>query len=244
LQPDRIELASTALLLDVDGTLIDIAPRPHEAHVPDDLRHSLWQLNERTGGALALVSGRPLRDVDALFAPLLLSATGGHGAELRVLAHDRVEQWTAPLLDEALRARICALADGGILVEDKGYSLAVHFRLAPEKEAFVRAALAAERDALPAGTIEMLNGKAMIEFKQPGLSKGTGVRALMNHAPFAGRRPVFIGDDVTDEDAAAVMPEFGGIAYAVGREFPGARRMFESPAEVRRWLARLANGGG
>jgi trehalose 6-phosphate phosphatase len=116
----------------------------------------------------------------------------------------------------------------------------VHFRLAPDKEESVRAALETERATLPPGSVEMLDGKAMIEFKQPGLNKGTGVRALMKHAPFAGRRPIFIGDDITDEDAAAVMPEFGGIAYAVGRDFPGATRMFETPAEVRNWLSRLA----
>jgi trehalose 6-phosphate phosphatase len=240
LQPDAIDLSANALLLDVDGTLLDMAPRPDEVHVPDDLRRTLWQLDERSGGAVALVSGRPLRDVDALFAPLLLSATGGHGAEVRVLTGERIEQWTAPMLDEALRARVRALAGDGVLVEDKGYSLAVHFRLAPDKEAAVRAALAAEREALPANAVEMLDGKAMVEFKQPGFNKGTGVRALMDHAPFAGRRPIFIGDDVTDEDAAAVMPEFGGIAYAVGRDIAGATRMFENPAEVRRWLSAIA----
>jgi len=242
LTPERPDLATTALLLDVDGTLIDLALRPHEARVPDELCRTLRQLNEQTGGAVALVSGRPIRDIDALFAPLVLSATGGHGAEMRVMSGGEVQRETTPSLDEALRARIRTLADGRVLVEDKGYSLAVHFRLAPEKEAEIRAALEAERAALPPGTVETLDGKAMIEFKRTGLDKGTGVRALMQHAPFAGRRPIFIGDDVTDEHAAAVMAEFGGTAYAVGRDFPHATRMFETPADVRHWLARLVGG--
>jgi len=240
LLPARIDFASTALLLDVDGTLVDIAPRPSEVRVSDELRQTLQRLNELTGGAVALVSGRPIHDVDALFAPLVLSVVGGHGAEVRVVARGEVKEQITPPLDAALRARVRALAGGGIIVEDKGYSLAVHFRLAPDKEPAVRAALAAERAALPPGTVELLDGKAMAEIKQPGLSKGTGVRALMQQAPFAGHRPIFIGDDVTDEDAAAVMPEFGGIAYAVSRDLPGATRMFETPAEVRQWLARIA----
>jgi trehalose 6-phosphate phosphatase len=240
LQPDHIDIASSALLLDIDGTLIDIAPRPHEAAVPNALRQLLQRLNALSGGAVALVSGRPIRDIDALFAPLLLSAIGGHGAEIRV--DGAAEQRLTPPLDAALRSRVCGLAGGGIIVEDKGYSLAVHFRLAPDKETEIQAALAAECAALPPGAVELLGGKAMIEIKKPGVNKGTGVRALMALAPFAGRRPIFIGDDVTDEDAAAVMPEFGGIAISVGRDIAGASRLFETPDEVRSWLAGIASG--
>jgi trehalose 6-phosphate phosphatase len=124
--------------------------------------------------------------------------------------------------------------------EDKGYSVALHFRRAPEEERRILAHVQAALATFPGETVEMLDGKMMFEIKRPGISKGVAVRALMRRAPFTGRVPVFIGDDVTDESVFAVIPELGGMSFSVGREFPGVPHVFATPADVRRALAQLA----
>ncbi len=236
----KLDPARIALLLDVDGTLIDIGPSPFEVDVPDTLKASLTRLSALCGGALALVSGRPIRDLDLLFAPLTLPAVGGHGAEMRISAMASVSRIAD--LPEAMRRRLIeAVTPGtGLEFEDKGYSVALHFRKAPHEEARLRAHVAASRDAFPGEDTEVLPGKAMFEVKRPGINKGDGVRALMRHAPFAGRMPVFIGDDVTDAAAFAALADFGGTGFGVGRNFAGACATFGSPADVRHALQRLA----
>jgi trehalose 6-phosphate phosphatase len=210
------------------------------------LRQTLTQLSRETGGALALVSGRPLHDIDLLFAPLLLPAIGGHGAEIRLSPHDVAETEHAPLLDGGLRERLAELAVDapGVMVEDKGYSLAVHYRLAPEQEGRVKQAVAAIKADWPQEPIEVLPGKSVLEIKPAGIHKGAAIRELMQHKPFAGRRPIFIGDDVTDESAFAVMPEFDGMGFSVGRRAAGTAHCFPAPSDVRRWLAHLSDGDG
>ena len=229
-----------ALLLDVDGTLIDIGPSPFEVDVSDMLKEALARLSELTGGALALVSGRPIRDIDALFAPLKLPAIGGHGAEMRVaggVAAPRIED-----LPEALRRRLVdAVTPGsGVEFEDKGYSVALHYRKAPKQAEYLRHHIAAARAAFPDEETELLLGKAMFEVKRPGINKGEAVRGLMTHEPFAGRMPVFVGDDVTDESVFKALPAMGGKGFAVGRHFANVAGIFASPADVRRTLQRLA----
>jgi trehalose 6-phosphate phosphatase len=243
--PEQLDLRTTALLFDIDGTLLDIAPRPHEVKVPSGLRQILTRLQQLTTGALALVSGRPLIDIDAIFMPLKLTAVGGHGAEVRRLNDGEVTLERAEPLEEPLRTRIRALgAKPGIVVEDKGYSIALHYRLAPERQRAIHDGVEAIRSQLPPGHTEVLLGKFMIEIKKTGFDKGTGIRELMRHPPFAGRRPVFVGDDVTDEAAFAVMPELGGRAMSVGRIVRGAAKRFETPADVRRWLDHLCKEAG
>ena len=236
----RLDPEKIALLLDVDGTLVDIAPTPHEVHVSEELCRSLKRLAELTGGALALVSGRPIADLDHLFAPLKLAAIGGHGAEMRLADGARVSEVAA--LPQAMRARLRAVAAAapGILVEDKGYSLALHYRKAPQEEERLRRHIAVVRGEFPGEALEVLPGKALFEIKRPGIDKGRAVRALLTHAPFAGRRPVFIGDDVTDETVFAILPALGGIGFSVHRHFAGLAGIFDSPEEVRRALRALA----
>lgn len=237
---EKLDPTSIALLLDVDGTLIDIAPSPFEVDVPDALKASLIRLYQLTGGALALVSGRPIRDIDTLFAPFKLPAIGGHGAEIRISENAPVSR-IADLPEEMRRHLTDAATPGsGVEVEDKGYSVALHYRKAPDHEDRLRAHVAASRAAFPAEDTEMLPGKAMFEVKRPGVNKGDGVRELMMHPPFAGRVPVFIGDDVTDEAVFAVLPGLGGKGFSVGRQFAGLSGIFETPAEVRCALQRLA----
>jgi trehalose 6-phosphate phosphatase len=232
-----------ALLLDLDGTLIDIGPSPFEVNVSDELRASLAALFQLSGGAIALVSGRPIADLDRLFAPLRLPAIGGHGAEMRV-ARTEITRW-AVTLSPQLRGRLAqaATADPGIIVEDKGYSLALHYRKAPQHQAMLLRLIAAACAAFPDEATEVLPGKAMFEVKRPGINKGEGVRTLMTKPPFAGRIPVFIGDDVTDESVFEVLPDLGGKGFSVSRQFDGLAGIFASPAQVRRALQRLAANG-
>jgi trehalose 6-phosphate phosphatase len=237
------DLQRHAFLLDVDGTLVDIAATPHAVKVPPSLRRVLARLMERTNGAVALVSGRSVDDLDLLFDPLQLAVIGGHGAEFRLINGADLRMRDAPPLESELRRRLCAIAGAGVLAEDKGYAVALHYRLAPEKEKIVRDAVAkicAEPWPVP---LEVLPGKAVIEIKSAGFSKATGVRELMRYPPFAGRTPIFIGDDTTDETVFAIMPELDGIAFSVGRQVAGAINHFDTPGEVREWLERIALTG-
>jgi trehalose 6-phosphate phosphatase len=237
------DLRASAILLDVDGTIVDIAPTPDAVVVPSSLRAALARLVEHTDGAVALVSGRALADLDRLFAPLRLAAVGVHGAELRPLGGTPRAVRSPPRLDDALRRRLAALAGGGVVLEDKGYSIALHYRAAPERAAQVRAAVDAICAEPRPAQLEILPGKAVVEIKPAGFSKATGVRALMTHPPFAGRRPIFIGDDTTDESVFAIMPDLAGTAFVVGREVDGVAGSFATPAGVRAWLDRIARVG-
>ena len=236
-----VDLGRFAILLDVDGTLLDLAPTPREVFVAPELRHTLHILLERTGCALALVSGRPIKDLDLLFAPLRLPTAGGHGAEIRLTPTGKVDRHKARRLPAALKRELATIAAAGpgIILEDKEYSLAIHYRLAPDKESVIREAVLAICEAHKA-PVEILPGKAVFEIKSAGFDKGTAVRAFMRHKPFKGRRPIFVGDDTTDEAALAVMPEFDGVGISVGRRIPGVSICFDTPAQVRAWLEELA----
>jgi len=242
---EPFDLAAFAFLFDVDGTLIDIAPTPQSVQVPASLPRTLQQLCRLTSGATALVSGRALSDLDRMFGPFRLALIGGHGAEVRIWRQGSAEEQRAPPLPEWIRRRCAEIAAGRdkILIEDKGYSITLHYRLAPEQEPLIKDAVAAVLAEAPPGELDLLHGKAVVEIKRAALNKGRGIRTLMAHAPFAGRRPVFVGDDITDEDAFAVMPEFDGVAFSVGRTVKGAIRQFETPTDVRRWIERLCGPG-
>jgi trehalose 6-phosphate phosphatase len=234
-------LSETAVLLDIDGTLLDLMPTPREVWVPPDLTKTLNRLYQRTGGALALVSGRSLNDIDLIFAPDQFPAIGGHGAEMRIEAEAEAVAAHAPPLDKELKRRLAAIAklSPGILLEDKGYSLALHYRLAPHAEKAIYAAVSLIRADLPDAPIEVLPGKQVCEIKHSGFTKASGVRELMTHPPFRGRKPFFIGDDVTDESVFAIMPDLDGIAFSVGRRARGVAGHFDAPSDVREFLAHL-----
>lgn len=236
-------LDKCALLFDIDGTLIDLAPTPDGIHVPPDLPGRLQALAQLTSGALALVSGRTIANIDAIMQPVRLPAIGGHGAEMRLLAGGKVQAARVRPMDAHLKSRFMRIAtiDPGILIEDKGYSLALHYRLAPQAERTIFESVAAIRADLPEAPIEVLNGKFVVEIKHEGFSKATAVRELMAQPPFAGRRPIFLGDDVTDESVFAIMADIDGVAYSVGRKAQGVAGHFDSPHDVRQWLARMMN---
>jgi trehalose 6-phosphate phosphatase len=237
-------LDQCAVLLDIDGTLLDLAPTPREVWVPPGLATTLNRLLDRTAGALALVSGRSLNDIDLIFAPDQFPAVGGHGAEMRICGDSEAVATYAAPMDKELKRRLAAIAklSPGILLEDKGYSLALHYRLAPHAEKAIYAAVSLIRADLPNAPIEVMPGKCVCEIKHSGFNKASGVRELMSHEPFKGRRPIFIGDDVTDESVFAIMPELGGVAFSVGRRAQGVANHFDEPRDVREWLARLIDG--
>jgi trehalose 6-phosphate phosphatase len=234
-------LAGMAILLDIDGTLLELMPTPREVWVPPGLSKTLNGLVERTSGALALVSGRSLNDIDLIFAPDQFPVVGGHGAEMRLAGDSEAVAVHAPPLDKELKRRLATIAklSPGILLEDKGYSLALHYRLAPHAEKAIYEAVSLIRADLPNAPIEVLPGKCVCEIKHAGFTKATGVRELMTHEPFKGRRPLFIGDDVTDETVFAIMPDFDGLAFSVGRRARGVAGHFDAPNDVREFLARL-----
>lgn len=237
-----VDFAETAVFLDIDGTLLDIAPRPHDVHVSEELREILAHLSQKLGGALALISGRSLADIDYIFEPLRLAAVGGHGAEIRPAPRAepyRMQLWA---LDPTLKQHFAEIAmlDPGIIIEDKNYSLAIHYRLAPQMGGAVIKSVAAICEKYGCDGLSILPGKSVIEIKPRGFDKGSGLQELMSVSPFAGRKPIFIGDDVTDEAAFAVLPRFSGIGISVGGIVPGATFNFDGPKDVRLWLQRLS----
>jgi len=240
-RPD--DLTTIALLLDVDGTILDTAITPASVIVPDSLRTLLAVLHVRTGGALALVSGRLIQNLDKLFAPLRLPAIGGHGAEMRLSGDQATSERHADAIGDAFRRLVAAVgaADPRVVVEDKGSSLAIHYRLAPQMEQPLKAKIAAISRQIPLQDVEVMHGKAVIEIKSSRFNKGVAVGELMQSQPFLNRKPVFVGDDTTDESVFALLPKLGGLGYSVGRYMPGANGTFASPQEVRCWLASLCS---
>jgi trehalose 6-phosphate phosphatase len=170
-----------------------------------------------------------------------LPAVGGHGVEMRLLSEGEVQSALVKPLNPNLKKRFAAIGalSPGILIEDKGYSLAIHYRLAPQAEEAIFKAVAAIRADLPDAPIEVLNGKFVVEIKHEGFSKATAVRTLMKQPPFAGRQAIFLGDDVTDETVFGIMPDLEGLAYSVGRKAQGVAGHFDSPHDVRAWIASM-----
>jgi trehalose 6-phosphate phosphatase len=239
--PSVSDLRNRAFLLDIDGTLLDIAPSPRQVWVPTGLRRTLARLAELTAGAVALVSGRSLNEIDLIFSPLQLAAIGVHGAEMRVSGDGEVQSRTAPL-SKALKRRLATVAElgPGVLVEDKGYSLALHYRLAPNKGADVLAAVRTICSDAAGEAVEILPGKLVVDVKPAAINKGNAVCDLMRLPPFASRRPIFIGDDTTDLAVFRVIPQFHGEAYSVGGIAAAVDGHFDRPEAVRAWLAQIA----
>jgi trehalose 6-phosphate phosphatase len=233
---------NTALFLDIDGTLLDMARTPDQVKVPGELLHSLEKLSDQLHGAVAFVSGRSLDDIDRLFAPFRPAAIGTHGGEIRSLQGDITR--IAPLSD-SIREIFTGLAEyiPGLLLEDKKCALALHYRLAPEAEPVLRSAMEKHAALFAAEKIQLLHGKAVIEARPLGTDKGSAVLKLAKQKPFKGRAVLFGGDDTTDMDVFRILPQLGGRGFSVGKRFSGAEHVFETPHAVRQWLSRVAEGG-
>jgi trehalose 6-phosphate phosphatase len=223
-----------ALFLDFDGTLIELAEKPGLVQVPASLPALLCGVAAALGEALAIVSGRSLASIDALLAPMRFCGAGLHGAELRTYPREAPPPHAAEWEHLVLRLRQQLDGDDAIWVEDKGRTLALHYRGAPERADQAGRLL---REAVAGTGLEVIAGKCVYEARPPGRNKGYAVRALMRQAAFAGRRPVYVGDDVTDEDGIAAAQDLGGVGVKVGSGASAAVCRLESPAAVRAWLA-------
>ena len=231
-----------ALFLDIDGTLLDIAATPETVTVSETLRATLTVLQEQLSGAVALVSGRSIGAIDRLFAPLRFTIGGQHGAELRRQPGGTVETLVEPERVAAIAAELRGLAEEfpGVEVEEKGLSIAIHFRNAPAAETptWDAATAAAARSD---GFLEVLRGKMVWDLRPHDVTKGTAIEMLLADPPFAGRVPVFLGDDRTDEDGFAAVSRLGGAGILVGLPRPTlAQFRLPDPEACRAWLDRVA----
>ena len=234
-----------ALFLDVDGTLLDLARRPDEVVVPARLVTILTRLQTVLAGALALVSGRTIRQLDALFAPLKLPCAGVHGAERRdCTGRMHLDAPDAARRLDAARASLSRFVatEPGLLLEDKRSSLAAHFRARPELAAAVQRRLEEALSLIGEGF--RIQESVLVREIVPAVArKGDAVKAYLAEPTFAGRTPVFVGDDVTDLDAFAAVERFGGHAIAVGIRIPASWRL-SSPSAVIDWLEFLIGADG
>jgi len=230
-----------ALFLDVDGTLLDFVDDPAAVRVPPALALSLDILHERLNGALALISGRSIADLDRLFGRSSWAAAGLHGFERRS-SQGPIERLQAnPSQVEELRRNTAALAMQlpGIRVEDKGVAVALHYREAPEQGDALK--LAAHALAEELSGYELQPGNHVVEFKPRGMDKGMAVTALLQTPPFEGRLPVYIGDDLTDEHGFVAANAHGGLSVRVGNREPSqATSTLADVASVHAWLRELA----
>jgi len=235
-------LKGHALCLDVDGTILDLAPRPDAVEVPPWMVPLLRRLFEKLDGAVAFVSGRTIADIDRLFAPLQLPAIGVHGGEIRLPDGTlSVDDELAGVLAGAkplLRRSLAPLR--GVMIEDKHSAIALHYRNAPDRgrEVLKIAEMIVGRMG---AQFAVLVGKCVVEIRPRHMTKGAALQRLMEDAPFRGRTPIFAGDDSTDEDAFEVVNRLGGISVRVG---PVARTAatcrLSDPDQLRRWLLEIA----
>jgi trehalose 6-phosphate phosphatase len=233
---------SAGLFLDFDGTLVPLAQRPQDVLVPSWVRPTLAALQRGLGGALAVVSGRPLSGIDAFLHPLVLAAAGAHGVERRG-ADGRIERRAsaAPHAVVSCAGRLAA-RHAGLLFEPKPSGFALHFRLAPELGALCREALAEALAQTPGAALEweLLDGHCVCELKQRAVSKGTAVQSYLADPVFADRLPVFVGDDVTDEDGIRTVQAAGGFGIRVGPGPSEARYRLADTDAVAAWLVEAA----
>ncbi len=227
--------AEWALFLDFDGTLVDIAPTPDAVVMQCAVRDALGLLFRRDGGALAVVSGRPITELDHFMRPLRLPAAGVHGQELRLAEAGACE--SGPALElSAIKAVMEALAVShpGVMIEDKGSALALHVRARPQAAADCREHLARAVAGDP--DLVLLEGHAVFEVKAAAVNKGVAVRRFMAVPPFQGRRPLFVGDDRTDEDGIAAAQQLGGIGVKIGDQPSVAKLRLGDASTFRSWL--------
>jgi trehalose 6-phosphate phosphatase len=225
---------SCALFLDFDGTMVDIAPQPNAVEVPQPLLGVLLDLNDYLQGAVAVISGRPIAQIDEFLQPLKLAVAGVHGAERRG-ADGQVHLLNTHPLDHVEEAA-CTLAaeHPGLLVEAKRGSLALHYRQRPELEELCLRTMQNAVEESPG--ITLLRGKMVAEAKPGGASKGRAIEDFLGESPFAGRTPVFIGDDVTDEVGFATVQRLGGLGIKIGEGHTTAWRRVADPGTLRREL--------
>jgi trehalose 6-phosphate phosphatase len=222
---------TSALFLDFDGTLVEIAATPEQVVVPPGLPDLLGQLYRQRGGALAIVSGRPLEQTDEFLRPFSASGAGEHGVSLRYDDGTLEELPIGIAVPQSWRVALEAAVERwpGVRIEEKPHGVTVHYRLAPDRGSevwrLVRALVAPDHP-----WFRLLPAREAVEVSLRSVSKGHAVERLMAHHPFHGRRPIFVGDDITDEAGMSMARRFGGVGLRVSEAFGG------DPAQVRAWL--------
>ncbi len=226
-----------AVFLDFDGTLVEIAPSPEMVRPEPCLVPLLIRRLDDLNGALGIVSGRPLAEIDRLLDPLRFPGAGLHGLEYRTSSDAAIERIDIGSEITVLRGRLAAsgLTGAGLQIEDKGSALAVHYRRVPELGMALREHMEAAIDDLP--DLHLIDGKMVVEAKPRLSDKGKMVEAFMRFPPFAGRVPVFIGDDTTDEDGMRAAAALGGFGIKVGSGASVGTYRLQDVAAVHRWLA-------
>jgi trehalose 6-phosphate phosphatase len=225
---------SCALFLDFDGTLVDLAPQPEAVVIPSGLVDTLGALDKYLGGAMAMISGRPIEQVDAFLHPLRLPVAGVHGAERRGAAGTITLLSTHPLQLVEQAALNLVAEYPQLRVENKRGSVALHYRQAPQLEAICLQAMQSAVEESPGLTL--LRGKMVVEAKPGGASKGLAIEAFLKEAPFAGRMPVFVGDDFTDEVGFSTVQRMRGLGVKVGEGATVAWHRLASPTVLRHEL--------
>ncbi|SCC15777.1 trehalose 6-phosphate phosphatase [Kosakonia oryzendophytica] len=230
-----------AFFFDLDGTLAGIKPHPDDVCVPDDVLARLALLAEMNDGALALISGRSIAELERLARPYNFPLAGVHGAERRDI-NGQTERVTLPEnvllpLERELRQGVSTL--GGVELEAKGMAFALHYRQAPQHEDAVFALAKKMVTRFP--QLAMQPGKCVVELKPSGIHKGAAIEAFLKTPPFSGRKPVFVGDDLTDEHGFIVVNRLGGVSIKVGAGATQAKWRLGSVSDVHQWLERIAD---
>ena len=233
--------AEWAYFLDIDGTLVDVADSPLTVRLDPDMARIVERLYQITDGAVAIISGRSIPDIDALFRNPRMPVAGQHGLERRdargrVVRHDVASQGLVAARDTLAAA---VAMHPGLWLEDKGLSLALHYRRVPRLGAVAHRLARAALEPLGEGYC-LQTGKAVVELKPAGKDKGVAVREFMAERPFRGRVPVFVGDDTTDEFGFATVNDLHGHSVKVGPGPTTAQWRLPTVGAVRRWLARVA----
>lgn len=227
-----------AIFLDVDGTLLEIAATPDRVRVPASLRNTLQLTFAREQGALALLSGRSLEDLDRLFAPCVFPASGKHGLEVRLPSGKIIRPDLDPSVLDRARGwlRLLEKENRGLLLEDKAVALAMHYRLAPRLASEVEMVMN-EMSVELGDAFVVRSGHCVCQLMPRGYDERSAIQLLMKEREFAGRMPVFVGDDPTDEAGFRCVNEMGGHSIRVGKlEETAARYRFGSVSTVAAWL--------
>ncbi|MCB8838785.1 trehalose-phosphatase [Aurantimonas sp. VKM B-3413] len=236
MEPPAIDPGRHALFLDFDGTLVGFVDDPAKVAIRPAARDRLEELAEALSGALAIVSGRRIADLDRFLAPLEFAAAGVHGLERRGAPGGKIERLAGPELLDDTRERLSETLAGNprLRLEDKGTALVLHYRNAADLEDMARRAM----DQAVAGRHDLvvMNGDNIVEVHPAGMDKGVALAAIMEAPPFAGRLPVYVGDDTTDEYALKTAREAGGVSIKVGSKDSVAEYRLKDVAAVHRWL--------
>ena len=235
--PDKLDPSKLALFLDVDGTLLDIENHPADVRADPSLVAMLERLSAGLGGAMSLISGRQIADIDRIFAPVRFAAAGAHGSEIRQHPDDPVAVSQSSLPEPVLASlRTFVEQNPGLLLEEKHSGASLHYRRAPQLEAPCNALV---QRLLPKidKDFRLIAGKMVLELAPTDHNKGAAITEMMRREPFSGRRAVFVGDDVTDEDGFLAVNAMGGITIRVGGNSDSAAEYaLPDVAAVRRWL--------